>query len=123
MRLILRSRLRQRIQRWKIRNAATGRKFPPVPSLHHEASHRGRLYSGCISELYDLQKLYEIQKSIEDNPLFDSKKAQKKLRAYVEHNPSTIQIKAEIMLDHFIQNVSMQKTKRQSQGHDHHAEY
>lgn len=48
---------------------------------------------------------YEIQKSIEDNPLFDSKKAQKKLRAYVERNPGTIQVKAEIMLDHFIQNM------------------
>jgi type I restriction enzyme, R subunit len=48
---------------------------------------------------------YEIKKSIEDNPLFDSKKAQKKLRAYVERNPSTIQVKTEIILDHFIQNV------------------
>ena len=48
---------------------------------------------------------YEIQKSIEDNPLFDTKKAQKKLRAFVERNPSTIQVKAEIMLEHFIQNV------------------
>ena len=60
---------------------------------------------------------YEIQKSIEDNPLFDSKKAQKKLRAYVEHNPSTIQIKAEIMLDHFIQNVvNAKKLKGKAKG-------
>lgn len=55
---------------------------------------------------------YEIQKSIEDNPLFDSKKAQKKLRAYVERNPSTIQVKTEIMLDHFIQNVVNPKKLR-----------
>ncbi|WP_417790246.1 type I restriction endonuclease subunit R [Terasakiella pusilla] len=52
---------------------------------------------------------YEIEKSIQDNPLFDSKKAQKKLRAYVERNAQTIQTKAEIMLDHFIQNVVMPK--------------
>lgn len=48
---------------------------------------------------------YEIQKSIEDNPLFDSRKAQKKLRSFVERSPSTIAVKAEIMLDHFMTNV------------------
>ena len=45
---------------------------------------------------------YEISKSIEENPLFDSKKAQKKLRAYVEGSQETIDVKAEIMLEHFI---------------------
>lgn len=48
---------------------------------------------------------YEIEKSVEDNPLFDSVKAQKKLRAFVERNPETIATKAEIMLDHFITKV------------------
>lgn len=48
---------------------------------------------------------YEVQKSIADNPLFDTKKAQKKLRAYVERSQQTINTKAEIMLDHFIEQV------------------
>ncbi len=48
---------------------------------------------------------YEIQKSIEDNPEFDTKKAQKKLRGYVERSQQTINTKAEIMLDHFITHV------------------
>lgn len=48
---------------------------------------------------------YEIQKSIEENPLFDTIKAQKKLRTYVERYPDTIQTKAEIMIDHFITKV------------------
>lgn len=48
---------------------------------------------------------YEIEKSIEDNPIFDSMKAQKKLRAFVERDPQTIATKAEIMLDHFINQV------------------
>lgn len=48
---------------------------------------------------------YEIEKSIEDNPLFDTKKAQKKLRAYVERDKRTIATKAEIMLEHFISKV------------------
>lgn len=48
---------------------------------------------------------YEIQKSIEDNPLFDTKKAQKKLRAYVERHKQTIGTKAEIITEHFISKV------------------
>jgi type I restriction enzyme R subunit len=55
---------------------------------------------------------YEIEKSIEDNPLFDSSKAQKKLRAYVERHEQTIGTKAEIMLDHFItKTVNTKKLK------------
>lgn len=55
---------------------------------------------------------YEIQKSIADNPLFDTKKAQKKLRAYVERSQHTINTKAEIMLDHFIEQVVTPKKLR-----------
>lgn len=60
---------------------------------------------------------YEIQKSIEDNPLFDTAKAQKKLRAYVERNQQTINTKAEIMLDHFVsQVVNAKKLKGKAKG-------
>lgn len=48
---------------------------------------------------------YEIEKSIQDNPLFDTKKAQKKLRAYVERHKQTIGTKAEIIVEHFISKV------------------
>ncbi|WP_245985358.1 type I restriction endonuclease subunit R [Epilithonimonas hominis] len=48
---------------------------------------------------------YELEKSIEENPLFDTSKAQKKLRAYVEKHKQTIGTKAEIMLDHFASSV------------------
>jgi len=55
---------------------------------------------------------YEIQKSIEDNPLFDTAKAQKKLRAYVERSQQTINTKAEIMVEDFIGNVVNAKKLR-----------
>ncbi len=55
---------------------------------------------------------YEIEKSIEDNPLFDTAKAQKKLRAYVERDKRTIATKAEIMLEHFITKVYNTKKLR-----------
>jgi type I restriction enzyme R subunit len=56
-----------------------------------------------------LKSYYELEKSIEDNPLFDSKKAQKKLRAYVEQDKRTIATKAEIILDHFIPQIVNKK--------------
>ena len=60
---------------------------------------------------------YEIQKSVEENPLFDTKKAQKKLRAYVERSQHTINTKAEIMLDHFIpQIVNTKKLRGKAKG-------
>ena len=48
---------------------------------------------------------YQIEKSIRDNPLFDSAKAQKKLRAYVEGHRETIAVKADIMVSHFLEQV------------------
>ncbi|WP_430386492.1 type I restriction endonuclease subunit R [Blastomonas fulva] len=60
---------------------------------------------------------YEIAKSIDDNPLFDTRNAQKQLRAYVERSQQTISIKAEIMLDHFIPSViNAKKLKGQARG-------
>lgn len=56
-----------------------------------------------------LRSYYEISKSIADNPVFDTTKAQKKLRAYVEQDQQTIATKAEIILDHFIPNVLNKK--------------
>lgn len=48
---------------------------------------------------------YEIEKSIEENPLFDTVKAQKALRRYVESKEQPIENKAEVMLDHFMSKV------------------
>src|ERR1044072_9220099 len=60
---------------------------------------------------------YEIEKSIEENPLFDTKKAQKKLRSYVEQHRQTIHTKAEIILDHFLtQVVNTKKLKGKAKG-------
>ena len=62
-----------------------------------------------LSNYTTYKSYYEIEKSIEDNPLFDTKKAQKKLRSFVEKNPSTIATKVDIMLEHFINNVVKKK--------------
>ncbi|EGU0150180.1 type I restriction endonuclease subunit R [Vibrio parahaemolyticus] len=60
---------------------------------------------------------YEIEKSIAENPEFDTKKAQKKLRAFVERSQQTIDTKAEIMLEHFIPSVvNAKKLKGKGKG-------
>ena len=59
-----------------------------------------------VLEKYTTYKsYYEVQKSVEENPLFDTAKAQKKLKAFVEASPRTIEVKAKIMVDHFMRNV------------------
>ena len=48
---------------------------------------------------------YRLTKTIEDDPLFDTKRTQKKLRRYVETHEHAIRQKAEIMVDHFHNSV------------------
>jgi type I restriction enzyme R subunit len=48
---------------------------------------------------------YRLTKKIPGDPEFDTKRAQKKLRRYVEGNDHAIRLKAEIMVDHFHDQV------------------
>lgn len=54
------------------------------------------------------QSYYKLNKAVEENPLFDTKKAQKKLKAYVESHPFSIKEKAKVMIDHFQSEVQNQ---------------
>lgn len=65
-----------------------------------------------IANYTTYKSYYEIEKSIAENPQFDTKKAQKKLRTYVETSQQTIDTKAEIMLEHFIPQVVNAKKLR-----------
>ena len=48
---------------------------------------------------------YKLIKKIEGDPEFDTKRARKKLRRYVEGHEHAIRLKAEIMVDHFHEQV------------------
>ena len=48
---------------------------------------------------------YRLAKTVEGDPVFDVKKARKKLRLYVEIHSKAIRDKAEIMVDHFLEQV------------------
>lgn len=48
---------------------------------------------------------YKLMKTVKDDPMFDKKRAQKKLRAFVESDSYTISQKAEMMIEHFHEQV------------------
>jgi type I restriction enzyme R subunit len=52
-----------------------------------------------------VKSYYKLVKKIEDDPEFDVKKAQKKLRRFVDGHEHAIRLKAEIMVDHFHDQV------------------
>jgi type I restriction enzyme R subunit len=52
-----------------------------------------------------VRSYYRLEKRIEDDPEFDAQKARKKLRRYVESHDHAIRTKAEIMVDHFHEQV------------------
>ena len=56
-----------------------------------------------------ISSYYKLARTIEDDPEFDSKKAQKKLRRFVEGHEHAIRAKAEIMVDHFHDQLIRQK--------------
>ena len=68
----------------------------------------------AIEELFILDVLrtytpvdsyYKLVKKIESDPEFDTRKAKRKLRRYVESHDHAIRLKAEIMVDHFHEQV------------------
>ena len=48
---------------------------------------------------------YKLMKTVQDDPMFDKKRAQKKLRSFVESDSYTIAQKAEMMVEHFHEQV------------------
>ena len=53
-----------------------------------------------------VESYYRLVKTVEGDPEFDTKRAGKKLRRYVEDHDQAIRLKAEIMVDHFHEQVA-----------------
>jgi type I restriction enzyme, R subunit len=88
----------------------------PVPNgeeIQHKPFHnytmKQAIQEGFILDVLKyytpINSYYKTAKTVEDDPLFDKKKAQKKLRAYVESNAYAISQKADIMITHFHEQV------------------
>ncbi len=52
-----------------------------------------------------IDSFYKLMKTVENDPMYDKKRAQKKLRSFVESNKHTIEKKASMMVDHFHEQV------------------
>ncbi|QNO15919.1 type I restriction endonuclease subunit R [Alkalicella caledoniensis] len=88
----------------------------PVPNGHevqHKPFHvytmKQAIQEGFILDVLKhytpISSYYRVAKVVEDDPMFDKKKAQKKLRTYVESNSHAIEQKADIMVTHFHEQV------------------
>ena len=85
----------------------------PGAAVRHHAFHsytmKQAIQEGFILDVLahytPVSSYYRLAKTVEDDPEFDVKKAQKKLRRYVEGNDHAIRLKAEIMVDHFHEQV------------------
>lgn len=64
-----------------------------------------RFIEDVLKHYTPVDSYYRLAKTIEGDPEFDVKKARKKLRVYVESHSKAIRDKAEIMVDHFLEQV------------------
>ncbi|MCC7014978.1 MAG: type I restriction endonuclease subunit R [Planctomycetes bacterium] len=58
-----------------------------------------------LKQYTPVNSYYRLVKTVEADPEFDTKRAKKKLRRYVESHEHAIRLKAEIMVDHFHEQV------------------
>ena len=85
----------------------------PDGAVRHRAFHsytmKQAIQEGFILDVLEhytpVTSYYRLAKTVEDDPEFDVNKAQKKLRRFVEGHDHAIRLKAEIMADHFHEQV------------------
>ena len=79
----------------------------------HNYSMKQAIQEGFILDVLKhytpVKSYYKLAKTVEDDPEFDVNKARKKLRLYVEGHEHAIGLKAEIMVDHFHEQVIAQR--------------
>ena len=59
-----------------------------------------------LANYMPVSSYYRLVKTVEGDPEFDTRRASRKLRRYVEDNDHAIRLKAEIMVDHFHEQVA-----------------
>lgn len=84
-------------------------KFRPFHSYTMKQAIEEGFILDVLKNYTPVESYYLLAKKLEGDPLYDSKKAQKKLRKYVESHSHAIREKAEIMIDHFHEQVIGQR--------------
>ena len=103
------------LEKFGTRNAKGG--FDPFHLYSMKQAIEEEFILDVLANYTTYRSYYQVQKSIAENPLFETVKAQKKLRAYVEGHEQTIATKASQMVDHFLsQVVAAKKLRGQARG-------
>ncbi len=90
-----------------------GEPYPEGGAMKHRAFHsytmKQAIQEGFIMDVLKsytpVDSYYRLVKTIENDPKFDTKRARKKLLRYIESHQHAIRQKAEIMVDHFHDQV------------------
>ena len=90
-----------------------GEKYTDAGEVKHRPFHvytmKQAIQEGFILDVLanytPIASYYKLKKSVEDDPVFDKKRAQKKLRSFVESDSYTIAKKAAMMVEHFHEQV------------------
>lgn len=90
-----------------------GEPYPEGDKVKHHPFHsytmKQAIQEGFIMDVLEsytpVRSYYRLMKTVEDDPKFDTRKAGKKLRRYVESHEHAIRQKAEIIIDHFHDQV------------------
>lgn len=90
-----------------------GESFPEGDKVKHRPFHsytmKQAIQEGFILDVLrhytPVDSYYRLTKTVEGDPLYDTKKAQKKLHKYVESHQHAIKEKTEIIVDHFHEQV------------------
>ena len=80
-------------------------KHKPFHSYTMKQAVEERFILDVLKTYTPVDSYYKLVKKIEGDPEFDTKRAKKKLRKYVESHDHAIRLKAEIMVDHFHEQV------------------
>ncbi len=80
-------------------------KHRPFHSYTMKQAIEERFILDVLKHYTPVNSYYKLVKKVEGDPEFDTKRAKKKLRRYVESHDHAIRLKAEIMVDHFHEQV------------------
>src|SRR5208337_2391942 len=80
-------------------------KYRPFHSYTMKQANEEGFILDVLKSYTPVNSYYKLVKTTESDPEFDTKRAKKKLRRFVEGNDHAIRLKAEIMVDHFHEQV------------------
>jgi type I restriction enzyme, R subunit len=85
--------------------AADGTTYGPFHEYTMKQAIEEEFILDVIRNYTPYESYYEVVKKVEDDPEFNKEKAPKRIRAYVESQPETVEAKSRIIVDHFCTKV------------------